>query len=252
MRPESQGQTKAKLGEVNKGNDVCPRCIFDDSAQGQPRERTIVLEKNVAMLGQWTLAFKLKQKTSDDEILFNPASIPYTEEISLALTPFSVILKQLLHNPDKVHAEDCPVKVWTEEQCKHRVQPTDPIPYFAGPLSAMPDFPMDDDDGLTIECFMLAQAWRLQCDTGLDDPTDVDMEAISQHGPGYQFVVEVVPVAEPVSEPVAPRRCQNRDQSQGEDDLEALIWKRVIVMKFDQVLELVNWHSALFIDFSVT
>ncbi|KAJ7589225.1 hypothetical protein C8J56DRAFT_1048851 [Mycena floridula] len=38
---------------------------------------------------------------------------------------------------------------------------------------------MDDDDGLTIECFMLAQAWWLQCDTGLHEPTDVDMEAVS-------------------------------------------------------------------------
>ncbi|KAF8171478.1 hypothetical protein BJ912DRAFT_860528 [Pholiota molesta] len=63
-------------------------------------------------LGKWLHSWNVK---TPEDILADPSTIPYTQQISDALSPLVDILKRLLKAPDTVDSETVPAKAWMDK-----------------------------------------------------------------------------------------------------------------------------------------
>ncbi|KAH9474266.1 hypothetical protein JR316_0013429 [Psilocybe cubensis] len=82
-------------------------------------------------LGKWEQAWQIP---TDDDILSDPSSTPYSSEVDEALTPAKKILYDLLCDPEKVDSNLVPAKAWLESKNKDIFKTI--IPY-TGPLTVV-------------------------------------------------------------------------------------------------------------------
>ena len=75
----------------------------------------MLLLHSLQKLGRWELAHA---QPSDECILTDPTSVPYTDHIDKALGPHLDILTALFQDPNSVSSLKVPAKAWLESETK--------------------------------------------------------------------------------------------------------------------------------------
>ncbi|KAF8160154.1 hypothetical protein BJ912DRAFT_936174 [Pholiota molesta] len=102
---DSQHESESWAEDVSSAESLLP------DSQHAP-ESLAVEDVSSGELGKWLHSWNVK---TPEDVLADPSTIPYTQQISDTLLPSVDILKRLLKAPDTVDSETVPAKAWMDK-----------------------------------------------------------------------------------------------------------------------------------------